>query len=99
MDTEHGWIGIAFLDTEGIWHGWLPSGRILRSRPLGPRLRSAPCHYHRMGTYCATHMTAEELEKRIDELAHEFAKTHDEEVKAELEALRGRIAAMKRRLI
>ena len=38
-------------------------------------------------------MTAEELEKRIDELAHEFAKTHDEEVKAEL------IAAMKRRLI
>jgi sensor histidine kinase YesM len=52
-----------------------------------------------MGTYSATHMTAEELEKRIDELAHEFAKTHDEEVKAELEALRGRIVAMKRRLI
>src|SRR4029453_2411681 len=72
VDTEHGWIGIAFLDTEGIWHGWLPSGRILRSRPLGPRLRSASCHYHRMGTYCATHMTAEELEKRIDALAHEF---------------------------
>lgn len=22
VDTEHGWIGIAFLDTEGIWHGW-----------------------------------------------------------------------------
>jgi hypothetical protein len=32
------------------------------------------------------HMTAEELEKRMDELAREFAKTHDEEVKAELEA-------------
>ena len=32
-------------------------------------------------------MTAEELEKRIDELAHEFAKTHDEEVKAELESI------------
>ena len=44
-------------------------------------------------------MTAEELEKRLDELAREFAKTHDEEVKAELEALRGRIVAMKRRLI
>ena len=52
-----------------------------------------------MGTYCATHMTAEELEKRMDELARAFAKTHDEEVKAELEALRGRIVAMKRRLI
>lgn len=45
------------------------------------------------------YMTAEELEKRMDELAREFAKTHDEEVKAELEALRGRIVAMKRRLI
>lgn len=44
-------------------------------------------------------MIAEELEKRIDELAREFAKTHDEEIKAELEALRERIAAMKRRLI
>jgi FKBP-type peptidyl-prolyl cis-trans isomerase (trigger factor) len=44
-------------------------------------------------------MTAEELEKRIDELARAFAKTHDEEVEAELEALRERIAAMKRRLI
>jgi hypothetical protein len=43
-------------------------------------------------------MNAEELEKRIDELALEFAKTHDEEVKAELEALRGRVAAMKGRL-
>jgi hypothetical protein len=21
VDTEHGWIGIAFLDTEGVWHG------------------------------------------------------------------------------
>jgi hypothetical protein len=37
--------------------------------------------------------------KTIDELALEFAKTHDEEVKAELEALRGRVAAMKERLI
>jgi hypothetical protein len=44
-------------------------------------------------------MNAEELEKRIDELALEFAKTHDEEVKAELQALRGRVAAMKGRLI
>ena len=44
-------------------------------------------------------MNAEELEKRIDELALEFAKTHDEEVKAELEALRGRVAAMRGRLI
>jgi hypothetical protein len=44
-------------------------------------------------------MNAEELEKRMDELAREFAKTHDEEVKAELEALRERIVAMKRRLI
>ena len=52
-----------------------------------------------MGTYCANHMTADELEIRMDEFAREFAKTHDEEVKAELEALRGRIVAMKRRLI
>jgi hypothetical protein len=44
-------------------------------------------------------MNAEELEKCMDELAREFAKTHDEEVIAELEALRGRVAAMKRRLI
>lgn len=22
VDTEHGWIGIAFLDTEGVWHGF-----------------------------------------------------------------------------
>ena len=41
-------------------------------------------------------MNAEELEKRIDELALGFAKTHDEEVKAELE---GHVAAMKGRLI
>ena len=40
-------------------------------------------------------MNAEELEKRMDELALEFAKTHDEEVKSELEVLRGRVAAMK----
>ena len=44
-------------------------------------------------------MTAEELEKRMDELAREFAKTHDKEVEAELETLRGRVAAMKRRLV
>ena len=37
------------------------------------------------------HMNAEELEKRMDELAREFAKTHDVEVIAELEALRGRL--------
>jgi hypothetical protein len=52
-----------------------------------------------MGTYFPPHMTTEELEKRMDELALEFAKTHDEEVIAELEALRGRVAAMKTRLI
>jgi hypothetical protein len=44
-------------------------------------------------------MNAEELEKRIDELALEFARTHDEEVKSEIEALRARVAAMKERLI
>ena len=44
-------------------------------------------------------MTAEQLEKRLDELAREFANTHNKEVEAELEALRGRVAAMKRRLI
>jgi hypothetical protein len=44
-------------------------------------------------------MKAEELEKRMNELAREFAKTHVEEVEAELEVLRGRVAAMKRRLI
>ena len=44
-------------------------------------------------------MTAEELEKRLDELAREFARTHNKEVEGELEALRGRVAAMKKRLI
>jgi len=44
-------------------------------------------------------MTGEELEKRMDELAREFENTHDEEVKSELEAMRERIVAMKRRLI
>jgi hypothetical protein len=44
-------------------------------------------------------MTAKELEKRLDELAREFARTHNKEVEAELESLRGRVAAMKRRLI
>lgn len=52
-----------------------------------------------MGTYSATHMTADELEKRMDELARALAKIHDEDVEAELETLRGRVAAMKRRLI
>jgi hypothetical protein len=44
-------------------------------------------------------MNAEEPEKRMDELAREFAKTHVEEVEAELEVLRGRVAVMKGRLI
>ena len=44
-------------------------------------------------------MNREELEKRVDELAREFAKSHDEEVKAELEALSKRVAEMKRRLV
>jgi hypothetical protein len=52
-----------------------------------------------MGTYCTTHMTAEEREKRMDELARALAKINDEEVEAELEALRARVTAMKRRLI
>jgi hypothetical protein len=52
-----------------------------------------------MRTYSITHMTVEALEKRMDELAREFAKTHVQEVETELEALRGRVAAMKRRLI
>jgi len=48
--------------------------------------------------------TSREFIKQIDwrlgyDLALEFAKTHDEEVKAELEALRARVAAMKGRLI
>jgi uncharacterized protein involved in exopolysaccharide biosynthesis len=44
-------------------------------------------------------MNREELEKRMDELARQFAKSHDEEVKAELEALSKRVAEMKRRLV
>jgi uncharacterized protein involved in exopolysaccharide biosynthesis len=40
-----------------------------------------------------------ELEKRMDELARQFAKSHDEEVKAELEALSKRVAEMKRQLV
>ena len=42
-------------------------------------------------------MTLEELEKRILELARIHAATHDEEVKAELEKLRKRIAEIKER--
>ena len=42
-------------------------------------------------------MNAEELEKRIGELALEFAKIHDEEVENEFEALRGRVGAMRGR--
>jgi uncharacterized protein involved in exopolysaccharide biosynthesis len=44
-------------------------------------------------------MNREELEKRMDELARQFAKSHDEEVKAELDALSKRVAEMKRRLV
>jgi hypothetical protein len=44
-------------------------------------------------------MNREELEKRMDELARQFAESHDEEVKAELEALSKRVAEMKRRLV
>ena len=100
VETEHSWIGIAFLDTEGFWHGWYHPDEYLGVGPLGPGSRSAPCHYHRMGTYCLRHPhDRRRTRKRMDELAREFEKTHDEEVKAELEALRGRIVAMKRRLI
>jgi hypothetical protein len=52
-----------------------------------------------MGTNYGTPNERRRTEKRIDELALGFAKTHDEEVKAELEALRARVAAMKGRLI
>jgi uncharacterized protein involved in exopolysaccharide biosynthesis len=44
-------------------------------------------------------MNREELEKRMDELARQFAESHDAEVKAELEALSKRVAEMKRRLV
>jgi hypothetical protein len=44
-------------------------------------------------------MNREELEKRMDELARQVAESHDEEVKAELEALSKRVAEMKRRLV
>ena len=43
-------------------------------------------------------MNREELEKRMDELARQFAESHDKEVKAELEALSKQVAEMKRRL-
>jgi hypothetical protein len=44
-------------------------------------------------------MTAEKLQKHMNELARQFPRTHDKELKPALEALRGRVAAMKRRLI
>jgi FKBP-type peptidyl-prolyl cis-trans isomerase (trigger factor) len=44
-------------------------------------------------------MNREELEKRMDELARQFAESDDAEVKAELEALSKRVAEMKRRLV
>ena len=42
-------------------------------------------------------MNREELEKRMDEVARQFAESH-KEVKAELEALSKQVAEMKRRL-
>jgi hypothetical protein len=38
--------------------------------------------------------TREEMEKKMDELAREYAETHDEKVKAELEALSLRLAEL-----
>ena len=43
-------------------------------------------------------MTREELEKRMDELAREYAETHDPAVKAELEKLSRYLAKWKRTL-
>ena len=37
---------------------------------------------------------AELLQKRIDELARQYAETHDERVKAELEALSRQLAGL-----
>jgi hypothetical protein len=41
----------------------------------------------------------QELEKRMDELAHKYTDSHGEDNKAELTALSRRIAEMKKRLI
>ena len=43
-------------------------------------------------------MILEDLEKRIDELALNHAARHDQDVKAELEKLRKRVAKMEERL-
>ena len=37
-------------------------------------------------------MTCEEMEERLDELAGQYAETHDKKVKAEAEALSLRLA-------
>jgi FKBP-type peptidyl-prolyl cis-trans isomerase (trigger factor) len=39
-------------------------------------------------------MTREEIEKRMDELARQYAETHDELVKAEIEALSLKLAGL-----
>lgn len=64
--------------------------------PLGQR-RS--CYWRRIRIRYVPPMNREELEKRMDELARQFAESHDAEVKAELEALSKRVAEMKRRLV
>ena len=43
--------------------------------------------------------TAQELEKRMDELARKYAESHGEDIKAELCELSRRITDMKKRLI
>jgi uncharacterized protein involved in exopolysaccharide biosynthesis len=43
--------------------------------------------------------TAQELEKRMDELAREYADSHGEDIKTELRELSQQIAEMKKRLI
>jgi site-specific recombinase XerC len=71
-------------------------GNKKRLCPLGQR-RS--CYWRRIRISYAPPMNREELERRMDELARQFAESHDAEVKAELEALSKRVAEMKRRLV
>jgi len=43
VDAEHGWI--AFLDTEGIWHGWYHPDEYLRVGPWG-RVHARPLAFY-----------------------------------------------------
>jgi hypothetical protein len=54
---------------------------------------------HKQSGIMVQDKTAQELEKRMDELARKYADSHGEDIKTELRELSQQIAEMKKRLI